>query len=278
MATGKQLNWTADMEFLLLGSIHGHKAHVYGGSSLWKTVSMELDRHPDFHQNSAYYAPLTGTAKASAKYNRLLDNFKKVYGEDTATIKKEVRGKFSREEELLCVILTEKNSSERAKSAAKQTSSELQEKFRRQDLTHGLEAGHRTVDEETPDEIDEEDQLLSDDEELRPKKRRRNKKSGTVQESVEYKEHKTRMDERARIREEERRLRHEREMKALEESTAYNRRAEERQIQSLDTSLKALDIATATLEVTQKLLENSGMQSAALGVQSAALGKILERL
>ena len=71
------------------------------------------------------------------------------------------------------------------------------------------------------------------------------------------------MQERALIRDEERRLRQEREMKALEETTAYNRRAEERQIRSLE-------VATATLNVTQKLVENSG-------IQSAALAKLLEK-
>ena len=249
------------MEFLLLGSIHGNKAHLYGGSSVWNTVSTELDRHPAFHQNSPYYAPLTGTAKASAKYNRMLDTFKRLYGEDSASIPSESQVKFSREDELLYRILTEKAACAKAKSAAKQTCSDLQEKFRGQDLTHGLEAGRKRVDEENHDEMDEEDQLMSDDEETRPKKRMRCKKSGSTKEFVEFKEHKARIEERARMREEERRLRHERVMKALEESAAYNRRAEERQIRSLDTSLKALDVATATLEVTQKLLENSGMHS-----------------
>ena len=263
MAIVKQLNWTKDMEFLLLGTVHGHKAHIHGGDSVWNTISKELDQHPLFHKNSDLCIPLSGTAKASAKYTRLLKNFRRVYGEDTANLSR-LRDKFTREEELLFLIHSDKALHDQAKSMDKRTSAELQDKFRRQDLTHGLEAGHKHHDEENPDEFDGEDELISENgENPRPKKRNRSKRSGTVQESVEFTEHKARMQERALIRDEERRLRQEREMKALEETTAYNRRAEERQIRSLE-------VATATLNVTQKLVENSG-------IQSAALAKLLEK-
>ena len=124
-----------------------------------------------------------------------------------------------------------------AKAFDKRTSAELQEKFRRQGLTHGLEAGHRHHDEENPGEFDEGDELISENEEnLRPKKRnivaRDQEPSRSLANSLNMKPG--------------------RKTKALEETAAYNRRAEERHIRSLE-------VATATLNVTQKLVENSGI-------------------
>ena len=63
----KQMNWTADMEFLLLGSVHGHKAHIKGNDAMRQQISRELDQHFIFNQGKERYLPLAGTAKARGK-------------------------------------------------------------------------------------------------------------------------------------------------------------------------------------------------------------------
>lgn len=61
----KQICWTPDMEFLLLGSVYGHKAHLKASDDVWNAVSAELDLHYFFHKGSQEYTPLKGTTKAS---------------------------------------------------------------------------------------------------------------------------------------------------------------------------------------------------------------------
>lgn len=53
------------MEFLLLGSVYGHKAHLKASDDVWNAVSAELDLHYFFHKGSQEYTPLKGTTKAS---------------------------------------------------------------------------------------------------------------------------------------------------------------------------------------------------------------------
>lgn len=244
------------MVFLLLGSVLEHKAHIQSTDDNWKMVSFDLDQHPTFHGSSPLYSRLEGTDKASAKYFRLMKTFRRKYGDQTANLSG-LSGNFSRNEELLYKLLEQKTSFLEKKAADRNTSKELHEKFRKQDLTHGLEGGRRRRD---PVEDGEEDGDMDEEEEeedvaQRPK-RRRNGKPGGVQESVEFAEYKAMLNERAVIRDEERKLRY-------EEAASYNKRAEERQI-------KSLDVATATLGLTKQLVETSA-------VQTAALAKLLER-
>ena len=222
---------------------------------------MELDQQPTFHRCSPHYSRLEGTDKASAKYFRLMNSFRKKYGSESANLSG-LSGHFSRNEELLYKMLQQKASFLEIKAVDKRNSKELHEKFRRQDLTHGLEAGRRHRD--PVQDAAEEDDIEEEEEDIgQPPKRRRHGKPGGVQESAEFAEYKAMLHERALIRDEERKQRNERELKANEEAASYNRRAEERQRQSLD-------IATATLGLTKQLLETSA-------VQTAALAKLLEK-
>lgn len=142
----KQMNWTADMEFLLLGSVHGHKAHIKGNDAIWQQISRELDQHFIFNQGKERYLPLAGTAKARGKFNRLLENFKRKFGNEQSNISG-LQGDFSREDELLFRIHSEKLANEEQRVHDKKLSAELQYKYKKQDLTHGLEAGR--IDERT---------------------------------------------------------------------------------------------------------------------------------
>lgn len=244
------------MVFLLLGAVHEHKAHIHATEAIWNSVSLVLDKHALFNK-SPNYTPLAGTDKASSKYFRLMKAFKKKYGEPTTNISG-LPGQFTREQEFLFKLLQEKTTSEAQIESEKNASRDLHQKFRKQDLTHGLEAGHGREDGEDAEDEDRVDDIDDDnnDDMQRPKRKRAKRNPGGVQESVEFSEYKKIIQDRARIRDEERKERLQREAAAREEAADYNRRAEERQIKSL--------------EVTSRLLENSA-------IQTAALAKLLER-
>ena len=148
----------------------------------------------------------------------------------------------------------------------------LHERYRKQDLTHGLEAGRRQKPDsgDDGDEEELEEGTSEETEEQATMKRKRRSKEGSVIDSAEYAEYKSRMEERVNIRDQERKERREREMQLHEEAMAYNQRTEERQLKALEIADQTLKVASANLEVTQKLLGNSSLHS-------NALARLLER-
>ena len=185
------------MEFLLLGSVYEHKAHLHATDQLWNSIFKELDQHPTFNRCSPLYSPLAGTNKVAAKYFRLLNSFKRKYGEQSVNLSG-LPGKFTREEELLFKLLQEKTFDDEKKANNKATSRELHQKFRKQDFTHGLEAGRRREFAEFDDLDDDPDGLQADEDEFHPAaKRRRAAKQGSVHDSAEFAEYKAVLLERS---------------------------------------------------------------------------------
>ena len=128
----------------------------------------------------------------------------------------------------------EKIAQEEKRDGDKRACKDLNEKFRKQHLTHDLEAGRRRVNDEA-EHISEDDENLDEEEGgVMLVKRKRAAKPGTVHDSAEFAEYKAILREKADIREEERKDRRMRDMRAAEEVSTFNRRAEERQLKSLE--------------------------------------------
>ena len=107
-------------------------------------MSTRLDLHYIFNRNSPNYAPFAGTTKAMGKFNRMLRNFSTKYCAAPNANLSGLEGNFSREDELLLKIHNEKVVNEEQRELDKISCLELQEKYRKQDLTHGLEAERKT--------------------------------------------------------------------------------------------------------------------------------------